>query len=442
MSVKLGVRTEASSRHEKGLPLSLPDIGAARAARLLEQEGALIHFPRGFGKTAGTPAPIVLAPREVERLLGFSLDEATLHAALTSLGFGVTAEDDGSSLAVTVPPWRSDVAIAADLVQEIARLDGYARLVSAIPAIAEQPLTSNAFDREMEIAATLAGLGYHECLTLALQPQAVAQRWSAVGIAVPTPVEILNPLSEDQRWMRFSLLPGLLAHAARERATRPLLTFEIGHVFAEVDGEQHETNTVALLATTPLPATRVPWRDEAFLAAKSDVTAFLRRVCGADAAVVRGAMPGLHPGKTAELRFDGQAVGWVGVVDPRLARAYDLDADLVAAVILIDALPAKSVRPYVALSKYPVLERDLALIVAPHVAAGDIVEASRAAALVRRVDVFDEYRGPQIGDGKKSLALRLTLQRDDGTLTDADADATIAAIIADLQERFGAALRG
>jgi phenylalanyl-tRNA synthetase beta chain len=441
MSVKLGVRTEASSRHEKGLPLGLPDIGAARAARLLEQEGATIHYPRPFGKTAGDPPTIALTRRHVERLLGFTLDDAALHAALASLGFTVKSAGDGAFL-VTVPAWRTDVAIAADLVEEIARVVGYDRLVDAIPAIEAQPLTSAAFDREMEIAATLAGLGYHECMTLALQPLAVAQRWRAAGIAVPDLVEIINPLSEDQRWMRFSLLPALLAHAARERTTRPLHTFEIGHVFANSDGEPHETNVVALLATTPSPAARVAWRDDAFLAAKSDVLAFLRRVCGADATTTRGNMPGLHPGKTAELRFGEDVAGWVGVVDPRLARAYDIDADAVAAVLLIDALPAKAVRSAVTLSRYPAIERDLALVVAPDIAAGDIVDASRATALVRRVDVFDEYRGPQIGEGKKSLALRVTLQSDTATLTDADADAAIAAIIAGLRERFGAVLRG
>jgi phenylalanyl-tRNA synthetase beta chain len=441
MSVKLGVRTEASSRHEKGLPLGLPDIGAARAARLLEQEGATIHYPRPFGKTAGDPPTIALTRRHVERLLGFTLDDAALHAALASLGFTVKSAGDGAFL-VTVPAWRTDVAIAADLVEEIARVVGYDRLVDAIPAIEAQPLTSAAFDREMEIAATLAGLGYHECMTLALQPLAVAQRWRAAGIAVPDLVEIINPLSEDQRWMRFSLLPALLAHAARERTTRPLHTFEIGHVFANSDGEPHETNVVALLATTPSPAARVAWRDDAFLAAKSDVLAFLRRVCGADATTTRGNMPGLHPGKTAELRFGEDVAGWVGVVDPRLARAYDIDADAVAAVLLIDALPAKAVRSAVTLSRYPAIERDLALVVAPDVAAGDIVDASRATALVRRVDVFDEYRGPQIGEGKKSLALRVTLQSDTATLTDADADAAIATIIAGLRERFGAVLRG
>ncbi|MFN2461497.1 MAG: hypothetical protein ABR591_12560 [Candidatus Velthaea sp.] len=293
----------------------------------------------------------------------------------------------------------------------------------------------------MLIADTLAGLGYLECMTLALQPPGVAQRWRDCGIDVAVVVEILNPLSEDQRWMRFSLMPALLAHAARERSTRPLHTFELGHVFAARPGDPEERNLVTLLAVTK-PGIEQPWTDAAFLTAKSDVLALLRAVTGADARVVRGAAPGLHPGKTAELRIGDRSVGHVGAVDPRLLRAYEIADNAVAAVIDIDALPPPVTRAVAPLSKYPALERDLAFVAGLDVTAGDLIAAMRPHPLVRRLDVFDEYRGPQIGDGKKSLAVRVTLQRDDATLTDADADAAVGAIVADLRERFGAALRG
>jgi phenylalanyl-tRNA synthetase beta chain len=438
MSAVLGLRTEASTRNEKALPIALTDVAAARAARLLEQEGGIVHMPRGFGKTAGLPVVVHLDPAEVPKLLGFTLDEAEIVRALTALGFEVSGTPP---FAVTVPPWRSDIAIPADLVEEIARIVGYDRVEAAIPRLAEQPLRSDAFERDMLIATTLAGLGYDECLTLALQPRAVADRWLRAGIEIPAPVEIRNPLSEDQRFLRFSLVPALLEHAERYRARRPLRTFEIGRIFADATAAPIETHVVTILCVQKHRADAPAWRDDAFLAAKSDVLAFLRAICGVDATVVRGTDAGLHPGKTARLLVGERDIGAIGSVDPRLLRAYGIADDAVAATIAIDALPARATRRYVATSKYPPIERDLALVVALDVAAGDAVDAIRTTPLVRGVDVFDEYRGPQIGDGRKSLALRVTLQRDDATLTDLDADGAIAEIVARLGERFGAILR-
>ena len=458
MSVKLGLRSEASTRNEKNLAISMTDVASARAARLLEQEGGIIHMPRGFGRTAGLPKVITLARTEVERLLGFDVHDDELVRALESLGFevrsmltpalaelvGVTEAELATieSFEVSVPPWRSDIAIAADLVEEIARIVGYDRVASVIPAVADQTISSVAFEREMDIAERLAGLGYHECLTLALQPLAIAERWRAAGIDVPELVEITNPLSDDQRWMRFSLLPALLAHAARERAVRPLRTFEIGHVFSGGAADPREANVVTLLTTTKRSGDTAPWHDAAFLATKSDALALARAICGSDARVERGAAPGLHPGKTARIYVGDTAVGFVGTVDPRMLRINDIDDDAVAAVLFIDALPAAVVRAYIGLSKYPAIERDIALIVAPDAPAGAIALAVRDEPLVRDVAVFDEYRGPQIGADKKSLALRVKLQRGDATLTDGEADAAIGRIVAILGSQFGASLRG
>jgi phenylalanyl-tRNA synthetase beta chain len=183
------------------------------------------------------------------------------------------------------------------------------------------------------------------------------------------------------------------------------------------------------------------WRDDAFAAAKSDVLAVLRRVTGREPSVARGTALGLHPGKTAEIRLDDRSVAWVGAVDPRLLRAHGLEDDVIASAILIDALPAKATRQFVPLSKYPSIARDLAIIIEPGVPAGDVVAIARAQPLVARVDVFDEYRGPQIGADRKSLALHVVLQRADATLTDAEADAAVATIVAELGSRYGALLR-
>lgn len=427
-SAALKLRTEASSRFEKSLPVALSDLGAARAARLLEQEGGTVRMPRASGKPAPTPQSLTLRPADVRRLLGFDVDAPAIEGALRSLGFAVQPGADGA-LSVTAPYWRGDIAIAADLVEEIARIVGYENVRAEVPPVAPQEIDSSAFERENELARRLAGHGYIEFVTLSLQSGSVAQTWRDAGIAIDEPVEIVNPLSEDQRWMRFSLAPALLSFAARDRALRPYRVFELGHVFAAAQPDPHERVDLTVLhAGGP----------EAFGRLKSDVLALVRAVTGADPRVVRGTFASLHPGKTAAIVVGETTVGFVGVVDPRLAHAYELADDTALATIFVETLPPHTVRRYVEPSKFPPVDRDLAVVVPLDVLAGDLAEAARSEELVRSATVFDEYRGPQVGDGKKSLALRIVLQSDDATLTDEAADVAIARVIAALRERFGA----
>jgi phenylalanyl-tRNA synthetase beta chain len=435
-STMLKLRTEASSRFEKSLPLALSDLGAARAARLLEQEGGSVRMPRAAGKPATEPPAVQLPAGEVERLLGFALSADEIERALTSLGFRVERSGDG--FAVTPPYWRGDVQIAADLVEEVARVVGYDRVRAEVPAVAPQDVDSSEFDREIELATLLAGLGYTEVLSLSLQPGSVAQTWRENGIAVGEPVEIVNPLSEDQRWMRFSLMPALLEFAARDRALRPYRRFELGHVFA--NGAASDGVAMDPVESVHLTALHAGG-ESAFGRLKSDLFALLRRVTGNEARVERGTMPGLHPGKTAALRAGETVVGYVGVVDPRLARAYDVAETTALATLFVEALPAYATPKYVAPSKFPPIERDLAVVVALDVLAGDVTDAVLGEPLARSATVFDEYRGPQAGEGKKSLALRIVLQSNEKTLTDEDADAAMQRIVAVLRERFGATPR-
>jgi phenylalanyl-tRNA synthetase beta chain len=209
--------------------------------------------------------------------------------------------------------------------------------------------------------------------------------------------------------------------------------FELGHVFA--NGKPEPSETVQL---TALHA----GGESAFGRLKSDVLALLRRTTGVDARVERGTFPSLHPGKTAALRCGDAVVGYVGVVDPRLARVYDVVDTTALATLFVDELPPHATPKYVQPSKFPAVDRDLAVVVALDVLAGDLVDAVRGESLVRGATVFDEYRGPQVGDGKKSLALRIELQSDEKTLTDEDADAALGRIVATLRERFGAIPRG
>jgi phenylalanyl-tRNA synthetase beta chain len=379
---------------------------------------------------ATAPAAVTLRASEVERLLGFAPSAEEIERALSSLGFAVSREHD--AFAVTPPYWRGDVAIAADLVEEVARVIGYDRVRAETPAVAPQAIGSFAFDRETELAVTLAGLGYTEVLSLSLQPGSVAETWRAAGIAIEQPVEIANPLSEDQRWMRFAIAPALLEFAARDRAVRPYRRFELGRVFAQASPDPRESVHLSALHAGGASA---------FGRLSSDVQALLRRITGLDPRVERGTFPGLHPGKTAALYAGETLAGYAGVVDPRLARAYHVEATTALATLFVEALPRYQMPTYVAPSKFPPADRDLAVAVPERVLSGELVAAVREEPLVRSATVFDEYRGPQVGAGKKSLALRIVLQSDETTLTDEAADAALARIVATLGERFGAQQR-
>jgi phenylalanyl-tRNA synthetase beta chain len=334
------------------------------------------------------------------------------------------------------------VRIAEDVVEEIARIVGYDRIEAAIPPVFAQTVSSAAYRDQSRTAHAIAALGYREAVTFSLQSGTIRDAYERANVALPgAVVEIRNPLSEDQRYLRFSLLPALLQLATKFARDEPYRIFEIGDVFE--GAEAFETPVAMWLLA--LPKTDEPdWRDSGFATFKGESLAILRMLAGHDAEAVTAEEPGLHPGKTASLMLDGKDVAAIGAVDPRLLAAFGVEGRAYAGRIRFADLPAYRIPRYVAPSKYPPISRDLALVVAPEVPAKDIEHAVLAAGngAIAGVRVFDEYRGPQVGDGKKSLAVRVTLQRADATLTDAEADRYVAAILASLRERCGAVIRG
>jgi phenylalanyl-tRNA synthetase beta chain len=453
MSVALGLRTEASARHEKGVPVGLAAWGAARAAHLLQLEGATVHAPfeATVSQEIAPPQAIRIALDRFRALLGIDIDEREAAAALNHLGFHTEASEDDSQIGdaprrcldVTAPPWRGDVRIAEDVVEEVARIIGYDRIVAEMPPVMEQSVSSSAYRTESRVAHELAALGYREAVTLALQPGATREAYARAGVPLPGDVvEVQNPLSEDQRFLRFSLIPALLALAERHARDEPYRIFEIGHTFVGEPSAALETAGVAWLAA--FPATEEPaWRDTDFLRFKGESSAFVRALTGRTPEAVRAAAAGWHPGKTAALCAEGTEIATIGAIDPRLGAAFGITGRVYAGWMPFAVLPPYRGPRYVAPSKYPSVARDLALVVAPETTATEIERAVRAGGngVLAEVRVFDEYRGPQVGDGKKSVAVRVVLQRFDATLTDADADAHIAAILAALRDGIGAKIR-
>jgi phenylalanyl-tRNA synthetase beta chain len=442
MSAALGFRTDASTRHEKGLAPALTDAGAARAAQLLVAMGATAYLPLAFGAPL-EPAPTIrFGLREIKRSLGIDLAADVVARHLENLGCS-TAPAGDAVLDVVPPTWRRDLVEPIDLVEEVARMIGYDGIESVAPPVFAHEVSSREYRLERTVAQTLAGLGYDEILTYSLHGAGEFDRMRRAGIEPSLrPVEVRNPLSEDQRYLRYAMGPGLSAYFARSgRATR---VFEIGHVFGYDERSHVAEEAVITFGFTAVPtAGATPWSDPDFLRLKADTIELIRIVTGKTATVVRDKRNGMHPGKTAALLVEGHEVAVFGRVDPRLEAVFDITLPAYIAHVYMDTLPDYTTPTYHPPSRFPSTYRDLALVVALDVAADRIAQVAGEAIgkLCTDARVFDEYRGPQVGEHRKSVALRLTMQRDDATITDAEADAAIARALIALSERLDAAIR-
>lgn len=425
MAAALALRTEASSRHEKSLAPALADIGAARAATLLHDLGARVGAPAVYGEALAAAAAIELPVADAERLLGIAVPSHRIERHLRALGCTVE-QIDATRLSVVPPPWRRDLGIAADLVEEVARIEGYDRIPSVVPSVAAHDISSAAFERERSLAAALVTRGYREIVTLSLRPAGV--------------IAVRNPLSDEAGFLRDSLVQGALDYLA----TAPLGTrvFEIGDVFGGT-AERIDERAMAIFGFSSVRREEPLWRDPDFLALKGDCDEVIRRLCGSTMEVTAVSKTDFHPGRTASITVDGTTAGYLGAVDPRVVARHDVTGNVHLCILEVHALPEQRTPRYRPPSKFPSTYRDLALVVKVDVGARELERAVEGTLgdLCTNATVFDEYRGPQAGEDRKSLAIRVTLQKRDATITDAESDAAMTRLVAALRERFGAELR-
>ncbi|QEC48828.1 phenylalanine--tRNA ligase subunit beta [Baekduia soli] len=450
-STRLGLRSEASGRFEKGLaPEQAMEAQQAATRLMLELTGATVAPGTiDVGPFAEEPWPtptLRLREQKVQALLGMPIPRARQTTLLHALGFATADADDG--LDVTVPGFRrNDVSREADLIEEVGRFD-LDRLPATLPkrrGAAGRMSTAQRLRRRAVDA--VVGRGAHEIVGWSFTEPAVADRLR-LGEDDPRRrfVAMTNPMSEDHAVLRTTLL-GSLLDAARHNAARgagDLALFEQGAVYVASRAHPptalpHEHRALgALLHGRTAPATwrtREPARAD-FFAAKGLLAAVLDTLRVAWS-VEPAAEPFLHPGRSAEVWVGDGVVGWVGELHPLVARAWDLEdvavfeIDLDRVVAAADAVPT-----YRDLTSFPPVRQDLAVVVDDDVAASDLVSAARAAGLksglVHGIEVVDVYRGAQLGEGRKSLLLALTFQAPDRTLTDED--------VAPVRERIVAAL--
>ncbi len=453
--------SEASKRFERGVDDDLAAAAAEAAVRLLVELGG----GRAVGGTdvdQRSPRPVLTLPvGKPGAVAGTTYDRATVVRRLQEIGCTVAGDEP---LQVTPPSWRPDITGDAELVEEVIRLEGYDRVPVLLPtAPPGRGLTD--FQRlRRTVTRALAAAGTVEVVTPPFVSEPVLH---TLGQDHLEPPRLLNPLSEQEALLRPSLLPGLLTALLRNvgRGLHDVALFETGSVF-------RGRGTPG--AATP-PTTRRPSDDElaaldAALPAQpqhaaialagtrgarpvevGDAVEVLVRVArsvGVQLVVGRGQEPPYHPGRCAVLLLDGEPVGTAGELHPRVVTALGLPPRTVTGELDLDRLLTAAVvggpveAP--AVSPYPASSVDVALVVDDTVLAGDVGETLRlaAGALLEQLSLFDVFTGPQVGEGKKSLAYSLRFRAPDRTLTDAEVLEARDAAVAAAGEQHGAVLRG
>jgi phenylalanyl-tRNA synthetase beta chain len=458
-SKKLGLRTEASARFEKQLHPELGMRAQRLAARLMVEltgarlaPGDIDAYPR-----LAQQRVVGLRHQRIGRLLGKEIAREEVERTLGRLGFGLVPDGD-AGWSVSVPFWRdSDVQREADLIEEVARVHGLDRLPATLPSRREAVgrLTPHQkLRRRLEDALRDRGLAETVAWSFSSPEKLERLRLEDADL-----LRIANPLSEDQSVMRPLLLPGLLDAAALNAAHgRPAVgLFESAHVFrgplpeATPEGSPQgsrpidEHHHLAALSTEAQPAgwrsRRVPGDFHALRALVESVMA----AAGVDWQAQPAPRPWLHPGRAAKVVAGERELGWIGEVHPLVTRAWEL-ADPVGAFELdVDALAELALRreeAYRDVTSFPAVLQDMAVVVPDDVPAAEIQAAVRAGGgdLLEGLSVFDLYHGEQLGEGNKSLALRLEFRAPDRTLTDEEVAGLRAAIEREL-ERIGGRLR-
>ncbi|MDQ0924104.1 phenylalanyl-tRNA synthetase beta chain [Pseudarthrobacter sp. W1I19] len=465
--------SEASKRFERGVDWQVAGIAAQRVVDLL------VELAGGTADEAGTDvgtAPdtvtIDLPAEFAAARIGIDFTEEQIVTSLEDLGAAVVKNDGGWS--VTAPSWRHDLETKEDLSEEIARLVGYDKIPATLPVAPPGRGLTRVQQQRRRLIQALADAGLTEVLSYPFVSKAANDTFGvAEQGAGRTAVKLANPISEEQGFLRTSILPGLIEVAKRNhsRGFRDLALFESGLVFlpaekmgtpsipplgakpsddvldALYDGVPAQPFHLAVVLTghdSPAAAAHAPrvwdWADAL------DIARIAGDVLGVEIVVSQGSHQAFHPGRTARLSLrTGEVVGYAGELHPKLLAASDMPAQSVAlelsADALFDAAPDVIVARHI--SSFPVATQDVALVVPADVPADEVLAALREGAgeLLEDVALFDVYAGKGIEDGKKSLAFGLRFRADDRTLTADEASAARESAVALAAERFGAVQR-
>ena len=435
---RLGFASDAGYRFERGVDFALGPAGVERATQLIVdicggRAGPLSDL------TGPLPPrkPVLLRSTRVARLLGIALAPDAIADVFRRLALPFTRQ--GDDFVVTPPSYRFDIAIEEDLVEEVARIHGYDAIPTAPGRHLQRMLPAPESVRSVgQLRRHLAALDWQEVITFSFVASGVEAALDPQG----KPLAVLNPIAAQLDVMRTTLLPGLievLQTNVKRRLPRVRI-FEAGRVFARADFAQ--PTRIGGLAFGP--ADPEQWaaqlRHVDFFDVKGDLEALAAPLSLTTRSMPR---PWLHPGRSAEVLIDRKAAGWLGELHPRLVRHFELPSapivfELDAAALATLPLPVGH-----AVSRFPVVRRDMAIIINENIAVQDILDAlnQMKPASVETLRVFDVYRGAELPAGRKSVAILVLMRDTQRTLTDEDSETVVAKLLSTVQDRFGATLR-
>jgi phenylalanyl-tRNA synthetase beta chain len=445
-----GLRSEASTRFEKG-------IDPARTKEALDRAAALMAEYAGGEVVGGIVEVNTLKEQEVtvtitldriNRVLGTTITKDEVATILTNLQFAFM--EDNGTFTITVPSRRRDISIEEDIIEEVARLYGYDRLPATLPVAEAKPGKLTAYQaKRRQVRRYLEDVGLFQAITYSLTSE---EKATMFALETAEPIRLALPMSEERSVLRQSLLPHLLEVASynRARQVENVAVYETGAVYlANGDNElPSEKERLAGVVTGV-------WHAHLWQGEKKAV----------DFYVTKGILDGLfellgltnrieykqakrehmHPGRTADILLDGKTIGFVGQLHPVVQKEYDLKETYVFELALTDLLNAEveDIR-YSPIPRFPSITRDIALVVDENVIAGElqktIIEAGGK--LLKEVSIFDVYKGDRLPNGKKSIAFSLRYYDPERTLTDEEVTAVHEKVIQAVEQQFGATLRG
>jgi phenylalanyl-tRNA synthetase beta chain len=446
-----GLHTDSSHRFERGVDTQLQVHAIERATELIREICGGEVGPVLEHKTASHPnpekkLPIHLRSEQIKRVLGIELAEDVVTKILQRLGMEVKVYPDG--WLVKSPSFRFDIQIEADLLEEVVRIYGYNNIPRTRPSyhavIKAQPEAKNSV---IDLKKCLVNRGYFEAISYSF----VDPKWQHILDPLATTIALANPLSSEMSVMRTTMWAGLLnavKHNVNRQQSRVRL-FEAGLCFKP----ELAQSGIDSIAQDAMFAGAIcgdihqeQWSEQArkvdFFDLKADVEALLAYSVNAAEFVVAD-NPALHPGQSACIKQNGEIIGWLGALHPQVQKALDIDPRVYVFELKQSAIAESKVPEFSALSRFPEVRRDLAILLDEKIPVAEILTVINEASshLVKEIQLFDIYQGKGVDEGIKSVAFGLILQEFSRTLTDNDVDTEIENIVSTLNQQFAATLR-
>ncbi len=453
---KLQIDSDARWRFERGIDPAFTVDGVEIATRLImEICGGEASELSVAGSVPKTGKPVTFRPARVKTLGGCDMPEDKQKKIIVALGFAV--KENGASWEVTPPAWRGDIDGEADIVEEILRINGYDKIPALSVKKPEGIKVTALNDLQQRVIASrhmLSARGLYETVTWAFMPAKWADMFGVNLYQSKTALTLTNPISADLDTMRPSILPNLISAAQKnaDRGYPDAALFEISKCYRTTEAGGEVVVASGLRSGMGVPRHwSGPTRKADGMDAKADALCVLE-ACGlnpASAQISTADIPDwYHPGRSGVLKLGQTVLGCFGEIHPSVLNDMKADGPMAAFEIFMDALPPPKKkegfkRPLLALSPFQPVTRDFAFVVDSGVTSDKMLRAVKAAdqSLIAGADIFDVYQGPHVGEGKKSLAVTITIQPKDKTLTDAEIESLSQKVIAEVQKNTGGTLR-